>query len=69
MLIGWLGRLLAKPLSAASQSASRKWAWRPGSQSDKSVMKSGMKSVMNTDANRRTLLLLLLTTLLKKEKS
>ena len=45
-LFGWLGRLAAKPLSAASQSESREWAWHPDSLSDKSDMKSGMTSGM-----------------------
>ena len=53
----WLGRLAAKPLSAASKSESRKWAWFNDSQSDSTALKSALKSGPNSDANRRALLL------------
>ena len=40
ILVVKLGRLAAKPLSAASQSALRKCVWLPDSQSDKTAIKS-----------------------------
>ena len=40
-----LGRLSAKPLSSASQSASRKWAGLPDSQSESTALNTALKDI------------------------